>query len=113
VSADLRPDNPADLGPFPAYPTQTAAIQAMTDREEAAYFASEPDPLSEARIQDLNDQLDDEDLDGPCGGIIGFSSPDQMHRFYTQPSRNEIDRENVQRSALGLPFRPRDNIGRP
>ena len=88
------------------FPTREQAIQQSLDDEEAAFFAENPDQLSETRIDDLNSQLEDD-------GIIGFLSSDQMHAFYRQTTWAEIDRENAQRAALGLPYRPRETCGRP
>jgi hypothetical protein len=88
------------------FPTREQAIQQSFDDEEAAWFAAHPDPLSDTRIDDLNGTLEDT-------GIIGFLSTDQMHAFDRQSTWTEIDRENAQRAALGLPYRPRDTCGRP
>lgn len=88
-----------DLGPFPAYATRAQAIQAADDADEAQFFAAEPDPLSEARLDDLYGCLNDEGE-----GVAAFvGGPAQMIAFNNYVAGLPTEMQRAQRRALGLP----------
>lgn len=81
------------------FPNREQAIQQSLDDLETAFFAEEPDPLSETRLDDLYGCLND---DGE--GVAEFvGGPEQMIAFNNYVAGLPTEMQRAQRRALGLP----------